>query len=271
MKVASPSARSLVTNFAKDSEALVEGLASYIEEPAEERVHEIRAVIRRIVASYKTIPKSVRKEKKLREYVNLCKKFYRANASIRDIDILIAKLQDEGGLPKNDPLIVALAKKRRRGLATAVSLAESLKALGLPRLDAAEIRENRLKSRYRSLLDQLIDQLKEEIPVVLSDVNRVRELHEVRKKFKELRYILQLSPDQSTLAPILKELTMLHDLLGSIHDDDVIMEYLKKAENSGRAEVKARVMSHRTENYERFVQKNKDMLVSERSFLRTLR
>ena len=271
MKVASPNARSLVTNFAKDTKAMRGGLASYIDEPTEARVHDIRADIRRIVASCKTLPKSIRKEKNLSVYVSLCKKFYRANASIRDCDILIAKLQYECGLPKTDPLIVALAKKRRTGLPTALSLAVSLKALKLPRLDMAEIHENRLKRRYRNLLDNLIGQLKEEIPVVLTDVDKVRELHEVRKDFKELRYILELSPEQTTVAPILKELTRLHDLLGSIHDDDVIGDYLKKARNSGGAEVRTRVTSHRIENYKRFVQKYKGLLVSESSFLLTLR
>jgi CHAD domain-containing protein len=156
-------------------------------------------------------------------------------------------------------------------LANALRLARSLRALRFPRLDAAVIHEGRLKSRYRSLLDLHLSQLREEIPVVLNDVSKVKELHEVRKKFKELRYILELSPDKAKVAPILKELTGLHDLLGSIHDDDVIIEYLKKAGNSGRHEVQARVMAHRMQSYKRFVKEYQNVPTSESSFLMTLR
>ncbi len=112
MKTTPPSAASLAEKFEERAENLIALVSGYLEETSEESVHDVRTTIRRLMTFHRTLPKSIRNEKSAREYVQLCRRFFRANTSVRDNDIIRARLQEDCGFREDDPLVVALAKRR---------------------------------------------------------------------------------------------------------------------------------------------------------------
>ena len=70
-------------------------LDDYIKNPNEENIHNIRTAIRRLQATYISLPKKLRKKKKIREFVIKSKELFRINSKIRDYDIISEKLSKD--------------------------------------------------------------------------------------------------------------------------------------------------------------------------------
>ena len=71
-------------------------LDDYIKEPNEENIHDIRKAVRRLEASYRSLPsKKVRNKRVIREYVKYSKELFRINSQIRDFDIIGEKLSSD--------------------------------------------------------------------------------------------------------------------------------------------------------------------------------
>lgn len=72
--------------------------------------------------------------------------------------------------------------------------------------------------------------------VVLINASRINEIHEMRKDYKKLCYLLEVVPDQNNnnskndkeIHKMIAELEDIPDLLGSIHDSDTMIAYLKR-------------------------------------------
>ncbi len=156
-------------------------------------------------------------------------------------------------------------------LAHARRLGSELKATKPPGLLADQISNRKLKRRYRKLIDDLIDRLETEIPLVLSDGKRVKELHRVRKQFKKLRYLLELSAGQKSVSKALKGFTELQDLLGAIRDDDITIAYLSRSARSERSvEAKNLLATRREANYKKLVEAYGPKLLSRQWLLTSL-
>ncbi len=254
MKAAAPTPSTLTKQFEKDTELVSRKLSDYLEDASEENLHDVRTALRRLDSSTRTFPKGVRRERSVSDYVALCKKFYKANTSARDYDIIRAKLHDECGLPEADLLIVGLTKKRTERLRTARTVGRSLKGVKPPVIREEDVSGSKLKNRYRSLLSKLTRRLSSEIPVALSDATKVDELHEVRKKLKKLRYLLELSPARGGVSSLVNELSRAQDLIGSIRDTDITVDYLDRFDTARRhVAIKKKLVSRRNEEYQKLV------------------
>ena len=64
------------------------------------------------------------------------------------------------------------------------------------------------------------------IPVVLSDNNKIEELHRLRKDFKKLRYAIEITLENKN-AHNINNFKKIQDILGEIHDSDIMLDYLK--------------------------------------------
>ena len=93
------------------------------------------------------------------------------------------------------------------------------------------------------------------IPLVLNDDKKVEEIHELRKDFKKLRYSIELISDKTDSLKSIKSLKKIQDELGSIHDSDMFLDYLRGVKGSGElAETIRDEIRERREKYQRFVQ-----------------
>src|SRR5918992_2411804 len=80
-------------------------LDGYIKQPNEENIHDIRKAIRRLEASYRSLPsKKVRKKRAIKEYTEYSKKLFSINSEIRDLDIISEKLSNVGNPDQQDML-----------------------------------------------------------------------------------------------------------------------------------------------------------------------
>jgi CHAD domain-containing protein len=212
----------------------------------EKNIHDIRVSIRRVDVALSLLPKKDRRHssRRFEKYLKLL----RANGEARDCDTIASRLATLGVITVSD-----LRVKKRSKIARAVIVAASLKKLPLPTIDMLD------DKRVDKISSWLIGRIKETFPIVLNDGRRVKELHRIRRDVRKLRYILDFLPDSRRSVLVNKlnratgnkiELQRLQDLLGSIHDCDVTLEYLRSQPNF--KELLAREIDIRNHLYIRF-------------------
>jgi CHAD domain-containing protein len=248
-------------------------LDDYIKEPIEENIHDIRKAIRRLEASYRSLPsKKVRRKRVIREYAECSKKLFSINSQIRDFDIIGEKLSKVGNPDQQDKLESikgSLFRQRRTKLNEAISFALELRKLRVPKLTKKiKISNKKLKKRFSKLIGKFGTRIEHNLPIVVNDSEKVTELHELRKDCKKLRYLLELLPDSNNkdqfgemddyVSRLMEKLENVQDILGIIHDYDTIMAYLRRRKGTGTRStlvnsIIAQLNQERQNKYEEFV------------------
>jgi CHAD domain-containing protein len=258
-------------------------LNDYLKDPNENNIHDIRTAIRRLSASFGSLPKRERKKKKNRDYLTTARYLFKINSQIRDNDIINAKLEKYSSETAYAKLTDSLKRRRKTHLYTAAKIAKSLRQLPVPYITEDDIEEIQLQRRYNKVVRRLSERIEINLPVVLANKNKIVELHEMRKNCKKLRYILELIPDQDNSKEknttirehediqeilglihvqntkethkMITELEDIQDILGSIHDNDIIIAYLKRVKHFTEIEnILDNENRERNTRYEEFVQ-----------------
>jgi CHAD domain-containing protein len=207
-------------------------LNDYITNPDEKNIHDIRTSIRRLNACYKTLPKKIRNKKQVKTYVDKSRDLFKINSQIRDFDVitdLIRKNNPENG---NGVGHTKFENRRASKLKEAKVVAVGLRKLPVPNVDKGSITAGKLTKRYNKLISNFGSRIQLTLPLVMTDADKVNELHEVRKDCKKLRYLLELVPygksSDKNVSKLGEELQNMQDLLGAIHDCDAAVAYLKR-------------------------------------------
>jgi CHAD domain-containing protein len=205
-------------------------------------------------ACFTLLPKKERKA--IGKHITAYKDFFKANSRVRDCDIIRQRIEEHKA---EASIMAALARKRRSELGRAVKIAgkiQKMKPLSL------EVKEKALEKRTGQVVRRLTGQVKELLPVVISDSKEIELLHELRKDLKRLRYILEILPVDSKakygkkLAKIIggnatTRLEELQEVLGLIHDADITLEYLRQVR--GPAGIIEKENAFRDKIYRQFV------------------
>jgi CHAD domain-containing protein len=198
-------------------------LDSYLADPSEENVHDVRTSIRRLEAAYSILPKKIRQKRKIDRFVASHRKFFKANSKIRDYDIIRQKLDS---MPlATEEIKNLLQNMKSRKLRLAKKRAKQASKLKFPKSVPDTTLQPKLEKRFRKLTIRLVEKIQSLIPVVVKSEQNVDELHELRKDCKKLRYLMELIPESSGFVGNLKQM---QDLLGNIHDSDITIEFLSK-------------------------------------------
>jgi CHAD domain-containing protein len=255
-------------------------LDDYIKDANEENIHDIRKAIRRLEASYRSLPsKKVRRKRVIREYAEYSKKLFSINSQIRDFDIIGQKLSNVGNPDQRDKLESikgSLFRQRRIKLNEAISFALDLRKLRVPKLTKKiKVSNKKSKKRFSKLIGKFATRIEHNLPIVVNDSEKVTELHEMRKDCKKLRYLLELLPDSNSkdqtdemddyVSKLMEKLESAQDTLGIIHDYDTIIVYLKRRKGTGTRSslvnsIIAQLNQERRDKYEEFVKFVKDDL-----------
>lgn len=203
---------------------------SYIKNSNEKNIHDVRTSIRRFNAAFLILPKRYRKGCLLSDYNQLANKFFKVNSEIRDMDIIHEKLN---GYPQTDQINIVidlLKKNRQSNLEGAKTIALSLKNMNSNKiLDKMDITEKEVQKRYNKLLFRLISKIETNFLIVITNSLKIKELHELRKDCKKLRYLLELISDQDKdIEKTVKQLDDIQDILGEIHDCDATIMFLQQ-------------------------------------------
>lgn len=238
-------------------------LDDYIKNPNEENIHNMRTAIRRLQATYISLPKKLRKKKKIREFVIKSKELFRINSKIRDYDIISEKLsKDVQSSPQQqniEHLQKLLKSQRKRMLNKAKGIALELRKISVPKLRNSDISQNKLEKRFNSIANKFVDRIKKNFPIVVANSQKIRELHEMRKDCKKLRYLMELLPENESnsknkISQMINELEKVQNMLGIIHDYDTTIAYLRhqKRKRSIKTIIE-KIANIRQDKYEQFV------------------
>jgi CHAD domain-containing protein len=219
--------------FKKVQERFYQKLQDYIKNPNDENIHDIRVAIRRLEVAYKILPKNVRKKEKITNYIKQVKTLFKLNATIRDYDIICTKMESKYR-DKIYDLVSTLKNSRNEKLHSANEIALKILRSSTPKISANIIKESKLNKRYSKILDKIELDIQKNTIIALIDEKKIEELHMLRKDFKKLRYSLELASNKERIVQILKNLGEIQDILGEIHDSDIIIDYLRGIEQNSR-------------------------------------
>lgn len=242
-------------DFDRSAARVKKRLAAYLKDPENgDSVHGMRTSLRRLEAAFSLMPKKQRR--KNRRQIDAHKEFFRANSRVRDLDIIRSRIAFAG----NEGFDSAIGKKRKAALGRALALARSLQKLPAPSANGVDGRK--LTARMDKVAGRLLGLAEERLPVVAGDSRKKKELHELRKDLKKLRYVLEILPPARRekygkkltriaggrdAMPRLKEL---QSMLGLIHDCDITIEYLSG--RKGAAEILRRENAERDALFKKF-------------------
>jgi CHAD domain-containing protein len=227
----------------------------YINDPNEKNIHDIRTSIRRFNAAVSTLPRKYREEPLLLEYSKIANKLFKVNSEIRDSDIILTKLEKFSLSPQRNIVTDTLKQTRQAKLENAKTMAQNLKNFNSNIINGIGVTENELQKRYSKILSKLISRIDDVFPIVLINPLKLEELHELRKDCKKIRYMLELvEKDDKNAASLRRILEKVQDILGSIHDSDATIIYLRSfAPNQEIQEVINKETKQRELGYEKFL------------------
>ena len=153
---------------------------------------------------------------------------------------------------------IKLENRRVSKLKEAKVVAVGLRKLSVPKVDKNNISAGKLIKRYNKLISNFGSRIQLNLPLVMTDADKVNELHEMRKDCKKLRYLLELVPHgKSTgknVSKLEEELENMQDLLGAIHDCDAAVAYLKRqTKRQRRNDIIEHIVQERKKRYEDFL------------------
>ena len=265
-----------LTKLSENLQSVNNRINKYLKKPNAKQIHDIRTSIRRLDATFSTLPKRYRNGSSLSKYVLQCKELFKINSEIRDFDIIIEKLQKYPSSGQRGNIIEDLKKTKLARLERAKTIAVPLKSIDTGTiLDELGVTEKELQKRFIKIVSRLVSTIDSIFPVVLSNPQALEELHDLRIACKKLRYMLELLPNNNKLAVQTREsLKKIQDSLGSIHDSDFTIGYLKSLPQSSKEiqEIIDKENEYRRLQSERFLNYSKRRLgISPDSFLFKLR
>jgi len=256
MNALSISSKSFVKTLQENMQRVDRRVDGYIANSNEGNIHDVRTAIRRVDASFMSLPKNVRKKNRAYNYTTVSKRLFKINSQVRDYDIIYGKLEKYSSEPVYIELTESLKKRRDAKLRKARNIALSLRKLPLPKIDEDDIPDKNLQRRFNKVVSKYSDRIELNFPVVLTNASKIGQLHQMRKDCKKLRYLLELIADQNKeTGRMISELEEVQDMLGAIHDDDIMTAYLKRARRPKAVHhILDDEMAERTKKYEEFVQ-----------------
>lgn len=247
--------KSYIKNFQKIVKKIINKLDDYLDDPTEENIHDIRIAIRRLQAAYRILPKKIRRQAKFQNYINQSILLFKINTEIRDFDIITSKLdQQHFAHPFSFKLVSSLMVNRKSKIRDAHVIAIKLRSLPAPKIIERQISESKLKKRFRKTVNKLNTRIKQNIPIVINDDKKIDELHKLRKDFKKLRYIIELTLRNTKMPTHIENLKKIQDTLGEIHDSDIMLDYLKNQRSTNEiVDIVKQEHMERTQKYKLFV------------------
>ena len=188
------------------------------------------------------------------------RELFKINSQIRDFDVitdLIRKNNPENG-NGNGVGHTKFENRRASKLKEAKVVAVGLRKLPVPNVDKSNITAGKLTKRYNKLISNFGSRIQLTLPLVMTDADKVNELHEMRKDCKKLRYLLELVPygksSDKNVSKLEEELQNMQDLLGAIHDCDAAVAYLKRQTKRQRQnDIIEHIVQERKRRYQDFL------------------
>lgn len=192
-------------------------LEAYPDTSDPETIHRMRTALRRMDSAYQVISEAARTPSS-DKVVAVLMDFFRMNGRIRNLDIMLEKLQWYGYGPDSEPAM-AITRLRKRRHKKTLRVAHRLQH----HPEEPDLKDVPATPPDTKKLELDILQL---TGVVSGDESKIDELHTLRKLVKQLRYTLEATPGSD--AETIRCLRYLQGLMGDIHDCDMFLAYMEK-------------------------------------------
>ena len=243
---------SFVTKYARTRKTLTKRLKAYVRDPNPENVRSLRIAMRRTRLSTELLPKKIRKGKATQDFLASLDGASRANAKVRDLDIVLSKISTYKAKMGIEERIAQIKATRDSQLQAARSLTIALRDEHVPNLREKDVSVSKLQKRLNKITNQLVTAINGRLPVILKDSTDVKDLHLLRMDCRRLRYLAELFRSKKT-ARLLSRLRSWQSQLGFIHDSDLTIDYLG---NLGEAPETQQILNdlvtQRMQSYEKF-------------------
>jgi len=221
----------LSKSYRKSSRGLVWKLQGLRKNRSADNVHDLRTSIRRWEAVVDLFPKKIRKREKMKKYLAVTRQLFRSTTPIRDLDIVTQNIVSTSG-DRNASVLSLIGRERDSLLPAVLRLADLLLELKAPGVRRKDLSSRAISKRRDKIVGKLVAKLQEDVLVVMTDYRKIKELHDVRKECKKLRYTLELFPSNHNdhLGDLMRAW---QSTLGTIRDIDVTQHF---AEEKGLTE-----------------------------------
>lgn len=243
---------SFPAEYARTRKTLAKRLKVYLKDSNPENVRSLRIAIRRMSLCIELLPKKIRKEEATQALVTSLDEASKANAKVRDLDIVISKISAYKPEVSIDNQTGRVKETRDSKLQAARRQTLALQKIPIPKVWEKDLSTLKLQKRLSKTTNQLILEINGRLPLVLQDFNNVRDLHLLRIDCRRLRYLAELFRSKKT-GRFLSRLRSWQSLLGFIHDSDLTIDYLRKLGEAPEIQpILNDLVSQRNQSYEKF-------------------
>ena len=208
--------------------------------------------MRRVTLSTDLFPKKIRKSKTTQTFLTSLEQASKANAKVRDLDIVLSKISTYKPDESLEARIARIKETRESQLQAARRQTIALQKERIPRLKEKELSIPKLQKRLNKTTSELIAAINGRLPMVLKDSNDSKDLHLLRMDCRRLRYLAELFRSKKT-ARLLSRLRSWQSQLGFIHDSDLTIDYLRNLGEAPEIQpILNDLMTQRMQSYEKF-------------------
>src|SRR6476469_3017736 len=224
-------------NFVHNIHKVDTRLDNYLADPNENNIHDIRTSVRRLETAFLACPKQMRK-KKTSQFVKEGKRLFKTNSEIRDFDIILEKVSQEGQMDELqiEPFEKDIEKKRDQALEKAVSIAHKLRKLDVPHINIydygydIELLQNKLMLPYNRVFFEFL------LDIDKSNENKINNYSNNQNIWNQI-----------------ERLKKMQDMLGNIHDYDITIAYLKRQGKRKSFVTEINIYKNRKNKYKEFI------------------
>jgi len=225
MKPTQTAPRKLARSFNQAVAAVDSRLEEFLKSGDSRTTAALRRATKRLRTSYSVLPKSVRKEPRIRRYVSASRKLSREVGKVRDVDTIAAwSMQLPDGKDQRS-FISDLERLRASALRMALRKARKLRKAKTPSLDPSDLDDHDDGKRAHEVEGRLERRVDKEFEEFLT-TQEVVVMHALRKDAKRLRHLLELRQN-GVAPPLVERLRSIQDDLGAIRDHDLVIDYLR--------------------------------------------
>jgi CHAD domain-containing protein len=225
MRATRPAPRRFADSFNESVEKVGAQVQKFLDSSDAPNTQRLRRATKRLRTAHSVLPKKLRRDPPVREYVAASKRLSTATGRVRDLDTIAAWTSQLTDSKDRRSLASDLEKMRGSTLRGAVLEAKELLKTKTPSIEPERLSRPGLERRVGKVERRLVKKVDKEFEEFLS-TQEVEVMHELRKDSKRLRQLLELTQDGNA-APLLDRLRSIQDDLGAIRDHDLVIDYLR--------------------------------------------
>ncbi len=243
---------SFEAKYARTRKILNKRLKAYLKDSNPENVRILRIAMRRMQLCTDLLPKKIRKAKTTRTFAASLEEASKANAKVRDLDIILSKISTYKPDMTIEERIARIKETRESQLQEARAQTIALQKQPIPKINEKDLSVPKLQKRLNKTTTQLITAINGRLPLVSKDSNDARDLHLLRMDCRKLRYLTELFRSKKT-ARLLSRLRAWQSQLGFIHDSDLTIDYLRNLGEAPEMQPMLNdLVTQRMQSYEKF-------------------